>query len=559
MILGFFALMIVVTFGASFLSMSMSSLVVSKRDGMRARALANAEAGIDKAISFLMFGGPSGEAKGAWRTTHPSAQPDNHNGDTWYEPPSDDATYPSTGDDTYKICARDGSGITAGKIVITSVGTATTGDMSTSRKLKVIVRFNAENVSVWNNVIFGGVGQAGKSINGNVVIRGSVHLLGDGEPYTDLDSDGHWDIGETYTDSNHNGQYNQGEPYTDTDGDGHRDAREPYTDVNGNGSRDPALTVTDMAEELSGTANVGNNYNGMSGDLRSRVPNPPLVSFGGETVDSLSAKLRVKHGRVNISGSATAGNPNTTGNGQKETLNGAYVSDGFGGNQGTSSVHADNGYSNGYDLGDGVVTLPVIDSGAYTKGGVTYANYLAYLQATATVYTGNLTVNKGTALSITGPNGSLVIDAAGNMTISGKVYVTGTISFGPSKSRIIYQGSGTIVTPMSTYVHCDLLPKTNFPVSDALGLIAGDKIELATGGGDAQLTMALAMYAQHKVISQKQSEIAGTIVASYYEMTNVPKIYQVPELVNHLPPDMPGGQAILIANISTESWQEIPN
>lgn len=551
MILAFFALMVLFALGISFFSVASSSLITAKRDVMRARALTCAEAGIDKAISFIMNGGPNGEDAGDWRG-HPSTVPNDHSGDTPYTETL------GTGE-SYKICARDGSGITAHKIVVTSVGTVTQGDVTVSRTLKAVLYYNCENISVWNNVIFGGVGQAGKSINGNVKMNGSIHLLGDGEEYTDTDSDGHWDNNEIYTDSNGDGQYNLGEPFVDTDGDGHRDAREPFMDVNGNGTRDPALTVTDIAEEISGTASVGNNYNGMTADLRSRLPNPPQVTYGGESVDSLSAKLRVKHGKVNISGSATVGSSNVTGNMQKETLDGTYVSDGYGGNQGTASVNSDNGYSNGYDLGEGVVKLPVIDAGTYTSGGVTYANYLAYLQSNATYYSGDLNVNKGTAISISGPKGSLTIDAAGNMTISGIVYVSGNISFGPCKSRIIYQGSGTLVTPQSTYIHCDLMPKVNFPMNDAMGLIAGDKIELATGGGDAQLTMALAMYAQHKIISNKQSEIAGTMVSSYYQMSNVPKIFQVPELANHLPPGLPGRDPIWIASVTVESWREAAN
>lgn len=545
MILAFMVMTVIFTLGISLLTFSLTSLSHSRRDVLRARALSCAESDIDIAQATLM------DTAGVWRSpSHPSAQPDNHNGDNWYVPTGLPAG------ESCKICCRNGSGITAGKIVITSVGTATQSGITSTRTIKAVVSYRQENVNVWGNAIFAGVGQAGKSINGNVVIRGSVHILGDGESFTDLDGDGRWDNNESYTDRNGNGQYDVGESYTDTDSDGHRDARELFVDTNGNGTRDPALTVTDLAEEISGNANVGNNYNGMPVDLRSRIPVPPTEVFAGETAESLSSKLRVKHGRVSISGSATAGDPQQTGNSIKETLKGTYVSDGFGGNAGTANVHSDNGYTNGYDLGDGVVTMPVVDSGAYTKDGTTYANYLAYLQANGTVVTGDLSIQKGTAKTISGPKGSLTIDAAGNMTVSGIVYVTGSITFGPSKSRIIYEGSGTLASPNSAYVHCDLLPKTKFPNTDALGLVTGDRIELANGSGDAQLTMALAMYAQHKIISVKQNEIAGTMVTSYFQMSNVPRLYQVPDLATHLPPGMPGADPIYIASITTESWQD---
>lgn len=543
MILAFLVLTLMFIFGISFVSVTTSSLLISKRDVVRSAALACAESGIDIAISYLMSEGPNGEGDGTWRTT----------GDLY---PSGCYTITIGDGNTCRLCVQDGAGITAGKINVTSEGTATNGDVSCTRTIEVVLDMRRENVSVWNNVIFGGVGQAGKSINGNVAIRGSVHLLGDGEDFTDIDGDHRWDDNEKYTDSNHNSQYDLGESYTDADGDGHRDSRELFQDTNGNGMRDPALTVTDMASEISGNANIGNNYSGMAAALRALLPTPPNIVFGGETVESLDAKLRVKHGRVNISGSATVGDPNHTGDTIKETVTATYVSDSFGGNAGTSNVYSDNGYSHGYDLGDGVVTMPVIDSGEYIEGGVTYSNYLACLRANATVVSGDVSILNGTARTISGPKGSLTIDASGNMQISGIVYVEGDISFGPKQSRIVYEGSGTLVTPNSAFVHCDLLPKTNFPRNDVLGLVACDRIELANGSGDAQLTMAIAMYAQHKIISVKQSEIAGTMVSSYYQMSNVPKVYQVPELATNLPPGMPGGSPIWLASVSVDSWRE---
>lgn len=550
MVLAFFVMTIITVLGVSFLAASSQSLMVAKREALRARAIACAEAGVDRAIAFLMEGGPNGETPGDWRTVHPSSHADNHTNDVMYQ-----ATLAAG--ESYRVCVRDGFAgtLNEGKIVITSEGTAAQAGLTTTETITAVVNLNRENINVWSNVIFGGVGQAGRSINGNVAIRGSVHLLGDGEPFTDIDGDGRWDDNEPYTDSNGNGQYDFGEPFTDVDGDGRRDAREPFIDANGNGIRDPALTVTDMASEISGNADMGNNYDGMPAELRALLPALPREVFGGELVDTLKAKLRVKHGRVNISGTASVGFSDVTGNSVKETVDGVYVSDGFGGTRGTGGVFSDNGHSNGYDLGDGVVTMPLITQGAYTDaGGTTHANYLQYLQANATVYTGDVTVRKGTAMTISGPKGTLSIDASGNMTISGIVYITGNINFQPSKSRIIYQGKGTLVTPQSAFVHCDLLPKTRFPTTDALGLVCGDRIELATGGGDAQLTMAIAMYAQHRVVSNKQSQIAGTIVSSYFQMSNVPKIYQAPDLADNLPPGMPGADPIWIISLDVESW-----
>jgi hypothetical protein len=550
MIITLFVMMLLFALGMSFLSVASSSIITSKRDTLRARALTVAEAGVDQAMAYLMTTGPGGEPSGTWRTTHvhSASNPDSHSACSRH-------IVNLSATEKFSLCVRDGSGPTAGKIVIASTGTVTSGSSTVSRTVKVIVKFSKENVNVWNNVIFGGVGQSGRSINGNVVMRGSVHLLGDGEEFTDVDNDGHWDDNEAYTDlPPKNGNYDFGEPFIDVDGDGHRDAREPFNDVNGNGTRDPALTVTDIAEEISGTADVGNNYSGMPAGLRSLIPDPPQTEYGGQVVDTLNAKLRVKNGRVNISGSATVGWANNTSNTYKETMDGCYVSDGYGGNKGASSVYSDNGYNNGYDLGEGLVKMPVV-SDPYDG----YPSYMDYLAANANVVTpagGTLTITSGNAYSVSNAKGSLTIDANGNMNVSGIVYINGDLSLGSKGKPIRYSGSGTIVATGNIYIHGDVLPKTKFPTVDALGLIARRHAGIATGGGDSQLTMALAVYAQENVTIGKQCEIAGTVVTSYFAMNNVPHIYQVPELSNHLPPGMPGADPIWIKNISVESWQE---
>ena len=550
MIVASLALFLVFSFGIAILSISSTALLTTKSDTLRARALAAAEAGADIGISFIRDTAPDGTTDGTWRTTHPSTDPDNHTSDTWY-------TGTLATGATYRICVRSGTGVHAEKIIITSEGIATESGRTVTKRIKVALIHKSENVSVWNNVIFAGVGQAGKSINGNVKIRGSVHMLGDGENFTDIDMDGRWDdSNEAYTDSNSNGQYDTGEPFTDEDSDGHRDVREPFNDVNGDGTRTPPLTVTDMAEEISGTANVGNNYNSMPADLKAKLPALPTVSFGGENVQSLSAKLRVKHGRVDISGSATVGDPNATGNDRKETLNGCYVSDGYGGNQGAASAYADNGTTNGYDLGDGLVTFPVVSDPYTAPDGTNYASYMDYLHDHALVISGNLTLQNGTAYSASdGAGNSISMDASGNMTISGIVYVDGDISFARN-GQINYSGKGTLVATDDIDVHCDLLPQTQFPQTDSLGLLARDEIGLATGSGDSQLKMAICMYAQSKITSEKQSEIAGTLVTSYFAMSNVPSIYQVPELADNLPPGMPARDPIWIVSIDVVSWQE---
>jgi len=120
-----------------------------------------------------------------------------------------------------------------------------------------------------------------------------------------------------------------------------------------------------------------------------------------------------------------------------------------------------------------------------------------------------------------------------------------------------YYGRGTIYSTDDIKVSTDLLPVAGltFPLDTVLGLIAKDNIDLATGNGDAQLTMVGAFYAQGTVTSKKQNQIAGTFVANFFDMgQNVPKIYQVPELVNNMPPGMPGRERYF--SLKVRSWRE---
>jgi hypothetical protein len=559
LLLTIFLMMVVFTLGAGVVSLTTSGLMRSRDDMLRAQALDATEAGVEAAIYH-------------WRKEN--TLPEDGSA----------ANLSSTCGYVHRLPV-DGSG---GSKVIDCTGWATVGNRTMRRRLQVGVSRLEEDLSVWDNAIFGGVGQAGKSVNGNVVIRGKMHLLGDGEPYTDVDHDGRWDDDEPYTDQNHNGQYDLNEPFTDTDHDGHRDAREPFTDMNGNDVCDPPLTVTDLAEEISGNANVGNNYSGMSSTLRSLLPPCPTDSFGGESVESLSAKLRVKHGRVNISGSATVGDPNVTGGSPpcKETLNGVYVSDGFGGTAGTGHVYSDNGSSHDYDLknlkdayGNDRVRFPDVLTPT-TIDGVNYTDHMAYLSQNGLHIpgTGNpptVTLSPTVTFSASDASGNNSISVDGNtgmLTIKGIVYIEGDLVLDKDnghasyKETYRYSGRGTLAATGSIYVHSNLLPVSGFPDLDAIGLCARRRIELATGGGDSQLTMAGAFYAQEKIVSQKQNEIGGTFVSSYYEMSNVPHLYQVPKLAYwdaaqakypYLPPGLPGSVPIRAVEMKVGSAQEV--
>jgi len=538
-------LLVLFMMGSGVLTLSSQSMRRGHFDMMRAQALALSEAGAEKALHYLRTTAPNGTTNGSWRT----------NGLT------ETASLGS-----YTMSVQDGVGDNAGKIVISSTGTVSAGSNGTIRRTtRVALKLTREDISVWNNAIFGGVGQSGRSVNGNVAIRGGVHLLGEGEPFTDADGDKRWDAGESFSDVNGNGVYNVGEAYSDTDGDGHRDARETFDDINGNGTCDPPLTVTDLSSELSGSATIGNNYDLMPSALRNLVPNPPTTTYKGEVVETLNAKMRAKHGYVSISGSATVGLPNVNGGSpaRKEAMDGTFVSDGFGGNQGAANVYSDNGASLKYDLGDGLVRFPTLTEPT-VKNGVSYSTYMDYLAANSLVIHNDVTVQVGSAYGPVsdGHGNSFSVDTSGNVSIQGIVYVNGNIHFNRNGGNrdMRYTGRGTLVATGNINISVNLVPAGfNFPVTHALGMIARRRIELATGGGDAQLQLAGAYYAQEQVVSSKQNELLGTFVSSYFSMQNVPRMYQVPSLPDYLPPGMPGSDRIWVKTLRIDSWRETIN
>ena len=62
-----------------------------------------------------------------------------------------------------------------------------------------------------------------------------------------------------------------------------------------------------------------------------------------------------------------------------------------------------------------------------------------------------------------------------------------------------------------------------------------------------------AFFAQEEVVTAKQTQLAGTLVSNYFAATQVPDIYQVPELVKNLPPGMPGTDDVILY-----TWQRVP-
>lgn len=472
---------------STFVLMSINQSKWVERAKLQAKAFQIAEAGIDRALYNLRRDFVNDSSSPSWSDSDIDGMTIGPNTSSFYDVPYGSTTLNGG---SYSVQLKNETGA-SDAVWIKSTGTLN----GITQTIQVYAKIY--NVSPWNNAIFAGSGAAGAMVNGNVNIRGSVHILGSG------------------------------------------------------------LATTDYAIDMGGTADlVGNNYNGLEASLSAKVPALPTTVFNGETVSTLNAELRVKKGKIGLSGSASAGEANIAGNSVKETMNGSYVSNGFGGNQGTASVYSDNGWSNGYDLGDSI-TFPSLND-PYNG----YATYKDYLRANALVLStaaqkaqmANLT--PGSTFSYSNANGSISMDGSGNMTVSGIVYVDGGnigLAKSGSDTTINYTGSGSIFSTGNIQIDVSLVtPGNNSFPNNIIGFMTPGSI----GFNAANINVMGMFYGETSIISQKQTDVMGTFVSNYFNMgTNVPSIYQVPQAVDHLPPGLIGGSGTYVMRIV--SWQKL--
>jgi hypothetical protein len=407
---------------------------------------------------------------------------------------------------------------------------------STTRRAEIVME--GRDVNVWRNAIFAGAGQAGGLINGNVSIHGSVHLLGT--------------------------QLLQG---------------------------DMAIAAID----LSGTSMIHNNYSNCPADLLQRVPTLPLTTFNGEEIQTLNAKLRVKSGLVSMSGNSEVGEIDLTGNAHKETVDGTFVNDGWtgtsvtddGGRGDPTHVWSDNGWDTTYDLGDkvpfpwltddwrDVVTGDVVYSDALGRN-YTHAEYFGEVLADAP-YPGDMQIKASQDFYYNAsrpadldPTHRLPTDdyilfnaTTNHMEVNGQIEVNGSLNItrgGGVDKTIHYSGRAALLVNGDVTLDTDLLTvnadgttANSFPQNNILGIMASQNM---TVGSLSQLSLMGAFYAQQQINCSKQSTVMGTFVSNYFNMgTNVPSIFQVPDLADNLPLGMIGAYPILV--FSKVSWREL--
>ena len=358
----------------------------------------------------------------------------------------------------------------------------------------ILSKFRMKNINPWNNAIFAGAGQAGRVINGNVDIRGSVHILGDASEHGPI-------------------------------------------------------------MEMTGSGYVGNNYVGMPWDLSSRVPSITKM-VDGNLLETLDAEVRVRYGQISLDGTGSIGSP-ALAPGTKYTVDGTYVTDGFVGNQGASNVYSDNGTGNPYDIPDSVLSaLPKITD-PY-DGYASYMDYMranALVISDPADLNALRNITRNSVFSFSSANGAISMDGNGNLTISGMVVVEGDLIFAKDNSGAIeYSGSAGILVTGDIVVKNSVIVSSGatFPTTAIMGLMTPNLITFSM----SQIDVQGVFYAENTIAATKQTEVTGTFFANYFDMgQNVPSIYQVPSVVDNLPAGMFG--SINIYSIRRDCFREV--
>jgi hypothetical protein len=504
---------------AAFLHLTSTQILHARAESNSTKAFYTAEVGLERAARILkddlyytpegmepswadnIFYTPTGSIKMNIQKYLNSGTP--HYDDDFY-PLVPETDYSLEASGRYKLTYQiDLSNVTGwtDRIWVKSTGrvyrrnATSTGYVLEARR-RILALMRARDISPWNNAIFAGEGYMGEVINGNVDIRGSVHLLG------------------------------------------------------------TSLGTNDLAVDFSGGGNVKNNYAGIPSDLGMRMPDIQKP-YGSEIVDSLEAEVRVQHGKVALSGTSRLGDPDIPGNSVRETLEGVYITDGYGGEQGERNVYSDNGKYNPYDLDEFGIKFPRL-SEPYA-GFDTYLNYLrsrALVISDATALSQLSNVVPGSAFTYSNEHGAISMDGNGILKISGIVVVEGDVNFrkeGPAKV-IQYEGKGLLCSSSNLNFDCNLLTHsfTGYPYTDLLGVMALNQI----GFNEAQTNVMGVFYAENRIVSQKQTSVTGTFFSNYFDMgIDVPSIYQVPETVGNLPDGMIGDFRVWIVKRTT--WGEI--
>ena len=162
-----------------------------------------------------------------------------------------------------------------------------------------------------------------------------------------------------------------------------------------------------------------------------------------------------------------------------------------------------------------------------------------------------------------------------NITIKGNVVMLGDLDIGQSNGNdnITYEvygdNSGGFAQADGGTLYCsgDLGIRGNFSPDPNKGYLKGvtgvddiNSLGVVTPGditftGKNGNIHAGFYYADGQINFNKQSKFAGTVIGGLVNFSQVPDVYQVPNLKNYLPPGVPGGQNIV--KLTSREWRRV--
>ena len=307
------------------------------------------------------------------------------------------------------------------------------------------------------------------------------------------------------------------------------------------------LTSADTVLDLTSGGLILNQYSGIHSMLDGRLAQnaAAIAALPGK----LQTEYRVRRGMTLISSSGAGVGEATS------RVKGVFTNDGFGGSN-ASEVYSDTGRNRKYDLPAFLnISFPLPDT---TNPPLSNA-----LDITGTLPSSGTSRKLDSTVASFGPlsdaHGNSISWAQGTRTLTlyGAFKIIGNLDLAEEKVPLFYLGKGTLYVTGNVNVHDCLLPAatSSFPVNDAIGIIAGNDIEIATGSGERAARVAGAFYAQNSIRSNKPIQTAGTLVAQSVDLGGqIPSVFQVPLLAKNLPPGMPGSTPRYF--VRTVYWRE---
>jgi len=296
-----------------------------------------------------------------------------------------------------------------------------------------------------------------------------------------------------------------------------------------------------MALELGGGASIYNDYNSSTAasygdEFRTMVDSLPQDDYLEET---LNAKVRIKTCGASLAGSSQFGT-------EDSEMDEVCVDGGITGGTIDSNVYALDGKIKPFSQCEGAADISWPDISDDTD-----PNYVDVLTDTlvppddwCTITSATTTMNwdSGGDAACTCPGGpnacTLCWDGVTNTLTSNSAAESGNMydmsgCTSVALSDFTYDGKATFFYGSNTVkMDGDILATGSYPSADAMGFITTGNMEI---GNTAQSHIMGLLYAEGTISIDKQTAIAGIVIAEDFSVKNVPEFYQVPELAQHAP------------------------